>query len=237
MSANSTSLNDEIFDLILTKALKEDCEREFAMYERMASEVDPSVFDKKFERGIDKIRKSFRRKERSDKLKKIAPRLATAALIIIMIVSLATNPAVATFFSNIYARLTGDYMQHEFVSSEDVTIETFNGELRPAYLPDGFRIQSVWYSFAMVAVDYVDDEYNTIIFEYQIASDTIISVRFEHAVQHIMSVNGKDAIFYESTDTDFPHSLVWYNRGYSFVLLAQISLEEFVQIAESIEIP
>jgi hypothetical protein len=237
MSANSKSLNDEIFDLILTKALKEDCEREFAMYERMASEVDPSVFDKKFERGIDKIRKAFRRKERSAKFKKIAPQLATAAAIVIMIVSLATTPAVATFFGNIYARLTGEHVQHEFTGNKDVTVETFNSELRPAYLPDGFRIQSVWYGFAIVAVDYVDEEYNTITLEYSIADDTAINVRFEHVVQHIVSVNGREAYFYESTDEDCRHILVWQYRGYAFVLNAQISLDEFVQIAESIIIP
>jgi hypothetical protein len=234
MWEENRSMNDEIFDLILTQALREDCAREVALYKNMP---DDHEFSEKFEKRAKSISKRLKRKEKVVKFRKAAPKLATAAAVAVVVTALATNPAVAAFFGNIYARITGEHVQHEFESTVDVTPETFNHELRPTFLPQGYRIQSAWYGIGSVAVEYVDEEYNMIIFEYAIAGWRAAFINYEHSIQHIVSVNGREAFFYESTDEDFLSALVWYNRGYAFVLFAQISLEEFVQIAESIKIP
>jgi hypothetical protein len=236
MLTDSKSLNDEIFDLILTRALKEDCEREVAMYERMANESKPHVFSEKFEKGIAKISKGLQRKEHTAKFKKVAPKLATVATIMIMVTALATNPAIAAFFGRIFVQIADDTARHEFVGDVEITPETFNSELRPSFIPQGYRIQSVWYGYSGVVVEYANEENEIIIVRYGIADDSAVFVNSEHSIQRVVLVNGREAFFYESTDEDFSSNLVWNYGGYAFVILAQISLDEFVQIAESIKI-
>jgi len=228
------NLNDEIFDLILAQALKADCEREIAMFERMANESEPPEFSEKYKKGISGIKKKLRRKENTAKFKKAAPKFATAAAAVIVVAALATNPVVAETARNIIMWITGDTARHEFKGSETVTPETFNQRLRPDFLPEGYRIQSEWYGTPRVAVDYVNNDWDMIIFEYGIADGAMFGIDIENAVQHTASVNGREAFFYEATDEDLFNCLVWENRGYAFVIYAQIERDVFVQIAESI---
>jgi hypothetical protein len=225
--------NDEIFDLILTRALKEDCAREVALYKNMP---DEHVFSEKFEKGIKSISKQLKRKDYALKLKKAAPRLVTAAAIVITFTALITNPAVGAFFNNIYMRITGNFNQHEFIG-EAITLENFNRELRPAYLPGGYRIMSVFYGLSMVAVEYINDEsFDMIQLEYSPVNYYTVFVHNENVITHTITINGKEAIFYESTDEDFPNNLIWTTGGYAFVITAQIEPHEIVQIAQSIKI-
>jgi hypothetical protein len=218
--------------LILAKALREDCAREVDLYKNMPDDYE---FSEKFEKRIAKISKGLRRKERNTKIRKSAPKFATAAAVAVMVAAVATNPAIAAFFGRIFVQIADDTARHEFVGDVEITPETFNAELRPYFLPQGYRIQSVWYGLMSVATEYTNED-EIIIVRYGVADGAAISINYEHSVQHDVLVNGREAFFYESTDEDFLSSLVWNYGGYAFVILAQISLDEFVQIAESIKI-
>jgi type II secretory pathway component HofQ len=105
MLDDNMSLNDEIFDLIIAQALREDFLREIEMYKNMPND---HVFSDKFEKGVKSISKGLRRKERVTKLKKAAPKLATAAAAVVVVAALATNPVVAETARNIFMWITGD---------------------------------------------------------------------------------------------------------------------------------
>jgi hypothetical protein len=227
LTDNKNAAN-QIFNLILTEALKEDCEREAALYKDSGSE---HVFSEKFEKNIATIEKQLKRKQSATKLKKSAPKLATAAAAIIVCVTLATNPSVSAFFKDIIVRITGGFNQHEFNDDVVITIENFNHELRPAYLPEGYRITFAYYSLISMLVEFNDEDFNAISLQYGLANSIAISVDNEHSEPHSILVNGREAVFYESNTKDRPSYLVWNIGGYGFVLSAQIKLGEFVKIA------
>jgi hypothetical protein len=237
VSINSKDATNQIFDLILTEALKEDCEREIELFKNVESE---HIFSEKFEKEIKTIKYRLKRKQNARNLRKSAPKFATAAAAAIVIVALATNPSVSAFFRNIIVRLIDGFNQHEFIDDVVISIEDFNQELRPAYLPEGYQISFALYSPISMYVSFINQRDNmeddtSIALEYSIAGDAAFSIAVENAEQYYVSVNGREAIFYETTTEDKTGYLFWNSGGYAFVLTAQIELEEFVKIAESIK--
>jgi len=231
MPTDNKDAQNEIFDIILAEALKEDCVEKIAKYKEIGSEY---VFSEKFEKGIESIKRQFRREQRIGKFKKAAPKLATAAAIIIMCAAIATNPAVGAFVRNIIAQITDGFNRYEFID-EEITAENFNHEIRPLYIAEGFRLTYVYYGLISVTLDYMDDDGEIITIVYGIANDSSIYFDNEHSKTYKTIVNGKEAIFHKSTDENFQNSLVWTSGGYDFVIYAHIEMEEFVQIAESIK--
>lgn len=238
MLTDNKNAANQIFDLILTEALKEDFEREVALYKGSG---DEHIFSENFEKKISAIEKQLRRKQSAAKLKKSAPKLATTAAAIIVCVALATNTSVSAFLKDIIVRITGGFNQHEFIDDVVITIENFNQELRPTYLPEGYQISLAIYSPISMYISFVNQRENfeedtTIVLQYGIAGSMAISVDNEHSEPHSILVSGREAVFYESNTEDRPSYLVWNIGGYGFVISAQIKLEEFVKIAESIKI-
>jgi hypothetical protein len=237
MQAYSESAQNRIFDSILTEALKENYRREAAFFK----EGNEHTFSEEFEKGIAVIGKRLKRKQNAAKLRKSAPKLVTAATVIIVCMALATNPSVHAFIRDIVVRITDGFSQHEFNDDVEITHENFNHELRPEYLPDGYRILFAHYGMNTVIIDFInerenieDDTFATM--EYRIADGSVISIDIENTNQFKVLVNGREAIFYETTTEDRTGYLIWNRGGYAFMLTAQLELHEFVQIAESIKI-
>ncbi|MDR2559286.1 MAG: hypothetical protein LBC86_07080 [Oscillospiraceae bacterium] len=201
------SLHEEVFDFVLARALKEDFEREVAQYE---NEPCDHIFDDEYEKGIDKIRKMLRRKDRKARLKQVMPKLATAAAVVIMVVALGTNPAVRAFTRSIIPWIEDDFIRHEFRDDVIITPETFNHDLRPTYLPEGFRIQSAFYSHTFVLLDFIHDKSETdFVLRYTTADGTMFGIYDGYTVQHFAAVHGREAIFYVAIEDDLPNHFVW----------------------------
>jgi hypothetical protein len=237
LTYNESTYNG-IFDLVLTQALKEDCEREIALYN---DGLEQHTFSEKYKHMIKSIEKQLKRSENIAKLKKSTPRLATAAAALIVCVALATNPTVSAFFRDIVVWLADGFARHEFIDDIEITIENFNQELRPAYLPEGYKTSIAIYSPISMYIEFIyqrenieDDTY--IILEYSLAGGAVVSIGVENAEQFYVAVHGEEAIFYETTTEDRTGYLIWESGGYAFMLIAQIELNEFVKIAESIKI-
>jgi hypothetical protein len=238
MQIYSENAHNRIFDSILTEALKESYGREIALFK----ESDKHTFNEGFDKKIKNISKQLKRKQSALRFKKSSPKIAAAAASVIVIIALATNPIVHAFFRNIIVRISDGFNQHEFIDEIEITIENFNQELRPAYLPEGYKTSIAIYSPISMYIEFVNQRENIeddtfIILEYSIAGDVAISTEIENAEKYYVFVNGREAIFYESTTEDKTGYLIWNNKGYAFMLIAQIELDEFVKIAESIKIP
>ncbi|MCL2076950.1 MAG: DUF4367 domain-containing protein [Oscillospiraceae bacterium] len=236
MLTNSKNTYDKIFDLILAEALWEDCEREIALFERKEATEVEYTFSEKFEKNVKLAGKQLKRKQNIIKLRKAAPKFAASAAAVIVCVALAFNPTVSAFFKDIITKITGGYNQYEFIDDVDITSENFNHELRPEYLPEGYRITNVYYGLDFIIIDYTDNDDRIITLEYISANHGEIGVDNENSETYTVLVNGKEAIFHESNADDRPNYLIWENSGYAFVLFAQIESNELVQTAESIKI-
>jgi hypothetical protein len=232
MSENNKNAQDKIFDLILSEALKEDCEREVSLFK----DGEEHIFSDKFEKNIKSIENQLKRKKNNTKFKKTAPKLTAAAAAVIVCVSLATNPSVSAFFKSIIVKITEGFNQHEFIDDIEITMDNFNYEIRPDYLPEGYRISRIFYSFVSMFIEYIDEDDNSIVLQYGPANSGEIAVDNENSELYTVSVNEKEAIFYKTNAEDRPSYLVWNSGGYAFIISAQIEKEEFVKIAENIKI-
>jgi len=224
---------DKIFDVILTEALNEDCEREVALYKDSGHE---HVFSENFDKRIAVVEKKLKQKKNATKLKKSAPKLITTAAAVIVCVALATNPSVSAFVRDIYMKIVGGFNQHEFRDDIEITVENFNHELRPAYLPESYRIVYAYYGFISVSTEYIDSDGNVMEIKYGSAASGVIGVDNENSEPYATLVNGREAVFYKTFTEDRPSYLLWTNGGYAFVISAQFDLAELVKIAESIKI-
>ncbi|MDR0222840.1 MAG: DUF4367 domain-containing protein [Oscillospiraceae bacterium] len=237
MSSENTDVQNKIFDSVLAEALREDCEREVGSFKDGGEE---HAFGEKFEKSIKAVQKQLRRKQNAAKLKKVAPKLAASAAAVALCVSLAANPAVGSFLKGVAVKISGGDEDDEggggLIDGALITVGDFDGELRPSYLPEGYRITRVDYGFISVVIEYSDNDGKIIEIKYVSAAGAE-ALTDGGSPSRSASVGGKEADFYEAAGDGEPGRLIWSDGGYAFVISAQIEPEEFIKIAESIKIP
>ena len=59
--------------------------------------------------------------------------------------------------------------------------------------------------------------------------------RFSWIINSSFILNDMEYYFYESNSTDFPNTIIWYDKGYLFGISAHISKEELVEIAQNVK--
>ena len=70
---------------------------------------------------------------------------------------------------------------------------------------------------------------------YSISDDWTSYYDNEHNSYDTFYHNGIEYHYYESNNADFYSTLIWYENGYSFSVLAHLPKDEFVKIAENVE--
>ncbi|MCL2638027.1 MAG: DUF4367 domain-containing protein [Oscillospiraceae bacterium] len=225
----------DLFDSVLKQAVIENHAAEMAAIPSEAELAELYTFSDEHNRKMKKLFAADKRKTAVAFALRFS-KTATAAAAVIVCVALATNPSVSAFFKDIFVKITSGFNQHEFNDDTIITIENFNHDLRPTYLPEGYRITFAYYSLISMLVEFNDEDFNLISLQYGLANSIAISVDNEHSEPHSILVNGREAVFYESNTEDRPSYFVWNIGGYGFVLSAQIELDEFIEIAESINI-
>ena len=134
---------------------------------------------------------------------------------------------------NVFRSVFDKYDKYEYVSDE-LTAENFDDSFRLGYVPEGYYLSFGNYSPAYIRLTYTD-EYNELFFIYSIANDTSDSYDNEHNSFETFVIDGIEYYYYKSNDKDFPDTLLWYEDGYSFSIIAHLSKEELIKIAENIE--
>ena len=231
---NQMSINDEIFDLLLKEALIEKYSKDV----RTAMEnAKPHDFPPEFEKKIKKIARSIGRKERMQGVCKglMKVLVIVAAVMGIAFGCLLTQPTVYAAVTNVIRSVfekSDDYL----FSGSDVTVETFNSEMKFRYVPDGYSLRTGYYFPTHVRLIYSDDvEEKDIIFDYSIAKGTLISVDNEHTNYKTLYYGGIEYNYYESFDSNFGSVLIWSDKGYAFSINAYLPQEELIKIVENIE--
>ncbi len=230
----SSASKEKIFDIILADALKESMEREFAEVDKIA-EGEPHKFSLSFERKMRKLIRSIGRKERIKKCADICFKAVITASAVFGVIfgGLLTQPDVYAAVKNVFRSVFEKYDTYEY-NGESISIEDFNNNIRLGYIPDGYSLSNGDYSRIDVMLIY-SGENDEIIFEYGIADGATYFLDNEHEVYETLSINGKEYHYYKSIDKDFYDSLIWYENGYSFSILAHLSKDEFIKIAENLE--
>lgn len=230
----TNATKNKIFDIILAEALEECLDEELKKYDEIKLDK-PHEFSKEYKRKMRKIANSVGRKDRIKKYKRIAVRsvISIAAAFGIIFGVLLTQPEVYAAVQNVIRNVFDKYDKYEYVSNE-LTVGNFDDSFRLGYVPDGYFLSNGVYSPAYVILTYENG--NEIIeLNYGIADDISANYDNEHNLFDKFTIDGIEYYYYKSNDEDFYSTILWYNEGYSFSLNAHLSKEEFVKIAENIE--
>ena len=226
--------NEKIFDLLIADALADVWDMELAKYAD-SGQMEKHKFSDEFERNIRKIRNSIGRKERMKNAGRFSLKffVTIATIMGIAFGGLLTQPTVFAAVENVIRSVFDKFDRYDF-SGSDVTVETFNSEMRFRYIPDGYYLSMGNYSPVYVQLIYTNDN-DEITFEYAIANGTVFSVDNEHKTHEALYYGDIEYHYYESYDKDFTNTLIWNNKGYAFEIYAHLPQEELVKIAENIE--
>ncbi len=120
-------------------------------------------------------------------------------------------------------------------SEGDLTIENFDRTKHLGYVPEGYRIRYGDFMVGDTTLFYVNLDEEEIIFSYGIAEGVSRVVDNENR-EYINFIKDDVEYYYYKAKEDGDKSLFfWYEDGYYFEILARLSQDEFVQIAENVE--
>lgn len=229
-------LKEKIFDLVLKEALKESLDMELQEIDEMVAKAPPHEFSPQFEKRMKKLINSIGRKDRIKKAKRIIVRTAVsiAAAFGIIFGVFLTQPEVSAAVQNVIRTVFDRYDKYDYIGDE-LTVENFDNNIRLGYVPDGFYLSSGFYSHISVSLTYKNENKNEIMFDYGIADSASSAYDNEHNSYSDFTINGIEYHYYESNDSDFYDTLIWYKDGYVFSLFAHLSREELVKIAENVK--
>ena len=230
------AVKNKIFDLVLTEALKEYMDIELQEVDELVAKEPPYEFSAEFEK---KMRKTINSVGRKDRIKKYAwgcvkAVVSFAAVFGIVFGVLLTQPSVFAAVQNVFRSVFDKYDKYEFGSNDELTVENFDNSFRLWYVPDGYYLSDGNYSRISVKLTYINED-NVIKFKYGIADGLVVYYDNEHNTYYEFEQGGTEYHYYESNDSDFFSTLLWYDNGYSFEILAYLPKDELIKIAENIE--
>ncbi|MGN0667121.1 MAG: DUF4367 domain-containing protein [Huintestinicola sp.] len=226
---------EKIFDLVLADALMNSLDMEIQKLDDN-HEYDDHIFPAEFDMKNKKIANSIGRKDRIRKNTKICVKAVVTAAAIMGVIfgGLLTQPPVYAAVQNVIRTIFDTFDRYEYIG-EELTVDNFNNNIRLGYVPDGYYLSNGDYSHISVSLTYVNEYENEIMLNYGIANGTSSIYDNEHNLYSSFIINGIEYHYYESIDNDFYDTLVWYKDGYVFSILAHLSKEELVKIAENVK--
>ena len=231
----NNEISSKIFDLVLADALMESLDIELMEIEN-DHEYDDYKFSSEFDNKIKKIARSIGKRDRITSCRQIFLRsiVTVAAIMGIVFCGLLTQPDVSAAVQNVIRTIFDKYDKYEYIG-EELSVDNFNNNIRLGYVPDGYRLTHGDYLAATVSLVYKNIDENKIMFDYSIADGTSSNYDNEHNTYSSFIINGTEYQYYKSNDKDFYDMLVWYEDGYAFSILAHLSEDELVKIAENIK--
>ena len=229
---------EKIFDLVLADALMGSLDIELREIDEN-KEYDDYKFPDTFDRKVRKIANSIGRNDIIKKCTQVCVKVVVTAAAIMGVIfgGLLTQPDVYAAVQNVIRTIFDKYDKYDYIGyiGDELTVENFNNNIRLGYVPDGYFLSSGEYFPAYVTLLYKDKNDNEIIFDYGIADGLSVIYDNEHNSFSSFTTNGMEYYYYESNDNDFFDVLIWFKDGYSFSILAHLSKEELVKIAENVK--
>ena len=114
------------------------------------------------------------------------------------------------------------YDKYEFAGKE-LTVDNFDNSFRLGYVPDGYYLTEGNYTLSYIMLTYTNGT-DDLIFEYGIANDLTAYYDNEHNSYYEFEHNGAEYYLYESNDSDFTNMIVWFEDGYSLILIFKLKV-------------
>lgn len=113
------------------------------------------------------------------------------------------------------------------------------GRWRLTAVPEGYREKSIMEDEAYFEVEYENDDGQLLCFSYSLVEQGLgYGFDNEHSDHQEITLNGQPAYLYGTNEENWPSHLVWFNEegSVSFYLMAYVSGDEIVEMAESVEL-
>ncbi len=146
---------------------------------------------------------------------------------------LAVSPEARAWARNLIVEILEEYTTVRFV--DDTGTQTgAPGAWAPAWLPEGYELEEEGSQGTMFI--YQNDRGDMIFFRFA-SSAAVFSYDNEHHIAKTVFLNGSPAHLLLAVEDGHDSSLTWQDEasGTVFSLLAQLSEDELIKIAESVE--
>lgn len=223
-------MNEKELDLRLRDALLEAVSAEYSL---LPDEEEPPLPIGLLRRMRPLLADPFGRRRRT---RRRAGRAAVAALLALSVsfgTLVAVNPQARAWVQRMVIQFLDRHAAIHFVGDSPA------GELgnwAPTWLPEGYELTKQSNTNNMVTLFYEDNTGNYIDFEYA-TPDHAFNLDNEHHRVETVLIHGNTAYLLLALTSDQYSSLSWYDEStnLSFSLLAGVSSDDLIKIAESIE--
>lgn len=224
-------INDELFEVILKNAFSESFNRELERYESSATTLSSAVPTKEHKKCAQK---AYRNKTRKPfdcvaTLQKI-----TASILIVFSIwnaLMICSPAVQAAVKDTIVEFFDKYISFDFSKNDDFIIV---GTHKIGYIPSGYQLTQ----------SKTTERYEKYIFSngtddinLRIMSSSISEAGVDSENRMMQPVKIKSYVAYAllHDDSNEPTIVIWGDENRSFLLTANLSLNELTKIANSIE--
>lgn len=228
------TLDNDIFEAMMKNAL----------IERYSNEVDSLMtepeekFSEPLERKAEKIIRKVGIYEQAKNIGKIAAKSFSVALIVLGIsfAFLLTQPKVYAAVRDVIRSVFSD---HDSYSSDSFTSDTdgviFDNSIVPSYIPEGYKLRQAFYGDYDVDLIYENNDDQDLNYSYSTKDATKISINNERIEFSERQINGISYYVYKAISPDDYTTVIFYYDEYIFVIDSQLSVDEIIKIAESVQ--
>ena len=233
-------MKDQIFEVMLQTAVKENFEKELHELPTAKELTDDYELSESTRKEIEKWIKTANHKSTRLRMQKAAKRAAVIAAIIIPVsmVSLLSVEASRNFIFNAVMNWASDHVAIQYQDRQASSSEMSSpddSEIRPHYLPEGFVKTETTQTDSSFTIQYRNDQGELILFRKSpISKQGPFAVDTEHTTHKEIEIQGEKASLFIANEPDGMSYLVWKNHSYSFQLSSEISPEQLVKMAESV---
>ncbi len=168
-------------------------------------------------------------KMRGDRYHKFTRKTARAILIAAIIMAIATVTLAATVGRDFIVQKFSDYSTYNVVDSSGVKdVE----DIHIGYIPEGFKLSHKESTNKDYFIVYSSENKWINIYKMRIDSDITFDTEYKNSEE--LLINSFKGIYYEDHKLEFA-GIVWNNGTYNYNIEGNLSKNELIKIAESID--
>jgi len=224
------SLDDSIFDAMLSKAIKENFKNQLNEIQKEIELEGPLTISEFHEHRMKKLFKKDLQKERFRTAAAWSKKAAAAFAIIV-----TASSGLLMFSDNVRAAVYGTVIHWV----DDITHFTSHEghkdpvAMEPTYVPNGFFEKARAKTEDLLSVIYTDGKGSIILFNAIPASGTVAVRNTEMAYERLF-VDGVEYHAFYAQDAEGQNSVVWEEGGYRYYVSAFFPVETVMKIALSV---
>lgn len=192
----------------------------------------PKSLDDWFENFIRETKKIEKKRQRKKTMKRIRAQAAMIALVLLVgggVMTLSVE-ALRVRLLNFFVEVTDQYTEIRVVENTQDEYGT-QGGTGPSYVPEEYRLLETKDYGEMVIIKYTNDKEQELLFT-RMPNGGSTQIDTENAKVTEVSIHGNEGIMSEKEGFII---LFWHDQSYSYTLTGEITAQEILRVAESVE--